>query len=81
MSVIRIVTSVTCMKSLVDDLVVACDKIEDTPESTVINPSNRINYWLIVVVLLPITYLALLVVMIVKYFMKHGLIIPCLLPY
>ena len=40
------------IKSLVDDLVVAYDKIEDNPESASINPSKGISYWLIAVVLL-----------------------------
>lgn len=31
------------MKSVVDGQVVTCDKVEDTPESAVINLSNRIN--------------------------------------
>ena len=41
----------TCMKSLVDHLVVTCDEIEDIPKIASINPSNGINYWLIAVVL------------------------------
>ena len=49
-----------CMKNLVDDLVVTCDEIEDTPESAVINPSNGTNYWLITVALLVIACLLLL---------------------
>ena len=68
------------MKSLVDDLVVTCDKTEDTPESEVINLSNRINDWLIVV-LLAIKGSVLPVDIIGKYNMKRGLTIPCLLSY
>ena len=54
------------MQSLVDDLVVACDEIEDTPNRVVINLTNGINYWLFAVGLLEIEYLLLLVVMAVK---------------
>ena len=36
-----------CMDSLVDDIVVTCDEIEVTPGSATINPSNGINYWLL----------------------------------
>ena len=35
------------MDSLVDDIVVTCDEIEVTPGSAAINPSNGINYWLL----------------------------------
>ena len=42
----------TCIKSLFGYLVVTCDEIEDTQENVVVNTSNRINYWLIAVVLL-----------------------------
>ena len=59
------------MQGLVDDLVVTCDEIEDTSKGVAINFRNRINYWLIAVGLLAITYLLLLMVMTVKYFMKH----------
>ena len=55
------------MKSLVDDLVVTCDRIADTPKSAVINPSDGINYWLIAVVLLSVACLLLLVVIVVNY--------------
>ena len=34
----------TCMKILVDDLVVTFDEMEDIPESASINPSNGITY-------------------------------------
>ena len=43
------------VKSLVDNLVVTCDEFENTPENSVINPSNGINYWLLAVVILAIT--------------------------
>ena len=56
-----------CMKSLVDDLVVTRDKIEDTLKSVLTNHNGAINYWLIAVVLLSIAYLLLLVAIIVKY--------------
>ena len=68
-----------CVKSLVDDLVVTCDQFENIPESAVINPSNGINYWLLAVVLLAITCILLLVVKIVKYYMKPELTISYLL--
>ena len=67
------------MKSLVGDLVVTCGKIEDTPESTQIHPSDGKNYGIIAVVLLPIACLLLFVAIVVKYCMKRRLIIPCLL--
>ena len=55
------------MKSLVDDLVVTCDRIADTPKSAVINPSDGINYWLIAVALSSVACLLLLVVIVVNY--------------
>ena len=77
--------------SLVDDLVVTCDEIEymvndfgyATPEKSVINPShnrklNGIDHWLTDVALLAMACLLLLMA-IVKYYMKHELKIPCLL--
>ena len=63
------------MKSLVDDLIVACDEIVNTPGSASINPSNGINYWVIVVVLLAIACLLLLMVIVVNYYMRSGLTI------
>ena len=68
-----------CIKSLADDLLVTCDEIEDTPNSTVIKPSNGINDWLIAVAIIAITYLLLFMTLIVTYYMKHGLTIPYLL--
>ena len=68
------------MKNLVDDLVVTCDEIEDTSESGVINPSYGKKYWPIAGALLTIACL-LLQVIIVKYYMKLELTIPCLLLY
>ena len=47
----------TCMKILVDDLVVTFDEMEDIPESASINPSNGITYWLVAFVLLAIAHL------------------------
>lgn len=35
------------MKSIVDDIAVTCDEIEDTHKGAVIDPSNGINYRLI----------------------------------
>lgn len=66
------------MKSPVNDLVVSCDEIEDTPKSVVINYSGGINYQLITAVLLAITCLLMMVAIIVKYYMKRGLTIPYL---
>ena len=62
-----------CMKSLVDDPIVTCDEIVDTPESATVNPSNGINYWIIDFVLSAIAYLLLLMIIVVKYYMKNGL--------
>ena len=42
----------TCMKSLVNGLVVACDETEDKRESSSINPRDGTNCWLIAFVLL-----------------------------
>ena len=69
-----------CMKSIFDDLVVTCDEIINTPETISISLSGGINYWLIAVVLLAIACLLLLVV-VVKFNIKHGLTIPCSLSY
>ena len=57
----------TCMKSLADDLVVTRNEIVDTPETTSISPSDKINCWLISVVLLAIVCLLLLEVIVVMY--------------
>ena len=43
------------------------------------NPNDKTNYWHNAVVLLAIVRLLLLVVTVVKYYMKGGLTIPCLL--
>ena len=67
--------------SLVDDLVVTCDEVENIPKSTSISPSNGINYWLIAAALLAIACLLLLLAITVKYHMKSGLTISCLLLY
>ena len=69
------------MKSVIDDVAVTCDEVEYTLESAPINLSNRINYCLISLVLLAIPCLLLLGVIVVKYEMKCGLTIPCLLSY
>ena len=68
----------TCMKVLIDDLVVKCNETEDIPERASINPSNGISYWLIAVVLLPIKCVLSPDTIIVEYCMKCGLRIPCL---
>ena len=38
-----------CMKSLVDDVVVKCDEIDNMSGPTSINPNGKVNYWLIIV--------------------------------
>lgn len=65
------------MKSLVYGQVITLD--ENTPESASISPSNRINYWPIVVALLAVAYLLLLIARVVRYYLKCGLTIPFLL--
>ena len=45
------------MKSLVDDLVVTCDEVEDIPGNASIYPSNGITDWLVVFVLLAVACL------------------------
>ena len=37
------------MKSFIDNLVVALDKIEDTPKNAAINHSGVVNNWIIIV--------------------------------
>ena len=69
------------IKEIWINVFVTFDQIENTPESAVINPSNRINYWLITVVLLWMACLLLLVSAVGEYHMKHGLTISCLLSY
>ena len=68
------------MKSFIDDLVVRCDELSDTPSCVVINPSIRVSYWFIAVVLLSVVYLLLLVVLIVQD-KKQELTTPYLLLY
>ena len=70
-----------CMKSLADDLVVTCDEILDTPDTTSINSNDKTNYWLIATVLLAVTWLLLLAVIVVKYHVKDELTILCLLSF
>ena len=68
------------MKSLADDLVVTCDEILDTPDTTSINSNDKTNYWLIASALLAVTWLLLLLaVIVVKYHVKDELTILCLL--
>lgn len=64
------------MYSLVNDLVVICDETEDIPNSSSINLSNKISYWLIAVVLLATLCLLLLVTIFVKWYVKRGLTTP-----
>ena len=49
-----------CRKCLVDNIVVTCDEVVDTPESAVINLNDGTDYWFIAVVLLPVVSLLLL---------------------
>ena len=73
--------------SLVDELVVMCDEIEDmvenlnyvTPETTLINCNYKASCWVIAVVLLAIVCLLLVLVMVIKHYMKQEITIPCLL--
>ena len=58
------------LKNFVNDLVVTCDKVENTPNSAPINLSDRIIYWLIAFVLLVTSFLPLFVVMVGEYSMK-----------
>ena len=59
------------VKCLTDDLVVTCHKIVDTSETASIN-----------LIIKQIIGFYVLLVITVKYYMKHGLtIIPCLLSY
>lgn len=59
----------------------SCEEIADTPETTWINPGDGMNYWRIAVVLIVIACLLLLVAIVVKYYIKRGLTIPCLSSY
>lgn len=68
------------MKSHVDDIVVICDEIVDTSETTSINPNDK-KYWFVAVAILTIACLLLIVVIVVKYYIKRGLTVPCLLSY
>ena len=69
------------MKSLVGDLVVACDEIEHASKIAPINLSSRMNYWFTAVALLSVACLLLLAVIAIKYYIKDGLTIPCLFSY
>ena len=69
------------MKILVDGLVVKSDKIVDTADTTWSKSNNKTNYWLFDIILLVITCLLLLAIIVFKYYMKHGLTIPCLSLY
>ena len=59
------------MKSLVDDMLVACNKIVDTPESAPTSPSDVLYYWYIPVVLLAIAVLLLFVAIVVSLTKNH----------
>ena len=56
-------------------------RIVGMPETTSVDPIDKKNYFLIVVALLVTVCLLLLVVVLVKYYMKHGLIIPKISSY
>ena len=56
----------TFMEILVDDVIVTRDESVDAIETTSVNPDDKMNYWLTVVVLLKIACLLLSVVIIVK---------------
>ena len=71
----------THMESLVDDLVVTYDEIVNMPKTTLIKPNRKTNYWFIAVVSLAIAFLLLLVVIVIKSYLKFGLKIWCLLSY
>ena len=73
--------SCECLMNHIDDLVVTFDEIKYTLKSESTNRSGRKNYLLIAVVLLAIAFLLLLVAIVIKHFMRHGLKIPCLISY
>ena len=56
------------MKSIAVDLVVTCEEIVDTIESTTTNLVNKMFYWLIAVVLFVNAYLLFLGVMVVEQY-------------
>lgn len=70
----------TCTKRLADDLF-TCHQIVYIPETAIVNPNSKTNYWVIAIVLLAVTFLQLLVVIVEKYYIKHVLTIPCLWSY
>lgn len=43
------------MKHLIDDIVMTCDDIADTPEIAFIHFNDKINCWLLCVALLAVT--------------------------
>ena len=66
-------------KNLVDDLVVTCDEIEDTPESASINRSDEIiAYYCCYISNCVFPFAGCYVV---QSYMERGLTIPCLLSY
>ena len=69
------------LESLIDDLVVTFDEIENTLQSAPVKPGNGINYCLIDDVFLTTVCLLFLVVIIVMYYIKRELIVSCLLSY
>ena len=59
------------MRNIADDLVITCYEILDTPVTTSIVPNDKTNYWC----------LLMMVVTVVKCYMKRGSTISCLLSY
>ena len=67
------------VKSLIGHLVIACDEIVDMPETASINLNNKTNCWIFAAVLLTIEPLLWLMVIVATYYLKSGLLIPCLI--
>ena len=68
-----------CMKSIVDDILVTCDEIVDTPKSTPVNPSDGLDYWIVPVVILAIAVLLLFVPIVVTLHEKPYFLFPSVL--
>lgn len=67
------------VKSLIGHLVTARDEIVDMPETASINLNNKTNCWIFAAVLLTIEALLWLMVIVATYYLKSGLLIPCLI--
>ena len=57
-------------------MLVACNKIVDTPESAPTSPSNALYYWYIPVVLLAIAVLLLFVAIVISLYKKPCFLFP-----